>query len=327
MHSGGLAKTTTLWNKSRSALAVLHKRRPVFNLERVVSSLDVGNPTQRGWRRFDGANVVVLVASLVGLSGFLYPFVLPALEQGDESRARASEAPLLLAAVTVLCLIAMAMEFERGQRGLGSASKTVALLGALVAIDATLRLVPTFLGASPIFILIVFTGFVFGPAIGFQMGVLTLLVSGFLTGGVGPWLPYQMLGAGWIGLTAGWLPHLPERRQRLVLLAVFGAGWGLLFGVLLNLWFWPFTAPGGDTDASLYWTPGLGFVETIRRYTAFYLVSSLGYDVFRAVGNAVLTLLLGGPILALLERFRSRFQWEPWTELEAIPDAPPAPAR
>ena len=36
----------------------------------------------------------------------------------------------------------------------------------------------------------------------FLLGVLTLLVSAILTGGVGPWLPYQMFTAGWVGLSA-----------------------------------------------------------------------------------------------------------------------------
>ncbi len=278
--------------------------------------------------RFSGGNLLVLIASLVGLSGFLYPFLLPALTQGDETRARAGDAPYLLAIVTVLCLIAIVTEFDRDNRGTGSASKTVALLGSLVAIDASLRLVPTFLGASPIFILIALTGFVFGPAFGFQMGALTLLVSAFLTGGIGPWLPYQMLGAGWVGLTAGWLPHPAAHRHRLILIAAFGAIWGVLFGFLLNLWFWPVTAPGVGADVGLYWQPGLGFSETVRRYASFYLITSLVYDLFRAAGNLVLTLLLAGPILTLLERFRARFTWEPWTEFDPKPepDESPIPA-
>lgn len=274
------------------------------------------------FRQFRGGNVVILIASLVGVSGFLYPFLLPAIAQGDESRARAGDAPYLLALVTVLCLIAIVVELDRGRPEVGSTSKTVALLGSLVAIDATLRLVPTFLGASPIFILIVLTGFVFGPALGFQMGALTLLLSGFITGGIGPWLPYQMLGAGWIGMTAGWLPHPASRRARLVLLSLFGAVWGLAFGLLLNLWFWPVTAPGMGADAGLYWRPGLDFAETTRRYFSFYLVTSLGYDLFRAAGNVALTLLLGGPVLVVLERYHARFTWQPWSDLSPAQDEP-----
>jgi energy-coupling factor transport system substrate-specific component len=272
-------------------------------------------------------NVVILAASLVGISGFLYPFLLPAIAQGDESRARAGDAPFLLAFITVLCLIAIVVELDRGRPGVGSTSKTVALLGSLVAIDATLRLVPTFLGASPIFILIVLVGYVFGPAIGFQMGALTLLLSGFITGGIGPWLPYQMLGAGWIGMTAGWLPHPAVRRAQLAVLSAFGAVWGLAFGVILNLWFWPVTAPGMGADAGLYWHPGLDLAETVDRYLSFYMVTSLGYDLFRAAGNVALILLFGGPILVVLERYHARFTWQPWTELPPTADDPPLAKR
>lgn len=266
----------------------------------------------------DPSRWVIAAASLAGLAGFLYPFLLPVIEQGDDNAARASEAPLLLAVVTSLCLLAIAFELD-GARGArrGSASKAVALLGILVATDAALRLAPTFLGASPIFVLIVFAGAVYGSAFGFQMGVLTLLVSAFLTGGVGPWLPYQMLGAGWVGLTAGWLPRPESDRRRLAMLAAFGALWGLLYGALLNLWFWPFSAPGGGADSSLYWSPGLSVGEAVHRYAAFYLVTSLAHDLFRSAGNVVLTLVLGGPLLAVLERFQDRFSWRPWETFES----------
>jgi energy-coupling factor transport system substrate-specific component len=141
---------------------------------------------------------------------------------------------------------------------------------------------------------------------------LTLLVSAFLTGGLGPWLPYQMLGAGWVGLTAGWLPKPVEIRTRVIVLAGFGALWGFLYGALLNLWFWPFSAPGAGADAGLYWNPGLGVTAAAGRYIRFYAVTSLGYDLARAAGNVVLTLVLGAPLLLVLERFQARFDWRPW---------------
>ena len=58
-------------------------------------------------------------------------------------------------------------------------------------------------------------GYIFGARFGFLLGVMTLLVSALLTGGVGPWLPYQMFTAGWIGLTSGWLPRLPDPRAEM----------------------------------------------------------------------------------------------------------------
>jgi len=269
----------------------------------------------------DRAGAITLVASLIGLVAFLYPFLLPAVAPADDRTAHAADAPLLFAAVAGLCLLAIVADLG-GAHGPGTA-KTVALLGVLVATDATLRLVPSVLGATPIFLLILLVGAVFGPAVGFQMGALTLLVSAFLTGGLGPYLPYQMLGAGWVGLTAGWLPRPAHPRRRLWLLAAFGALWGFLYGALLNLWFWPFTAPGAEVAAGLAWHPGLSAAETLRRYAEFYAVTSFGFDLFRAAGNAVLVLALGGPVLRVLDRYRSRFTWQPWED----DDAQPVPAR
>ena len=265
------------------------------------------------------AGLVLAVASLVGLACFLYPFVLPLGNQLDgENTAHARLAPLLFAAVVGVCLVAILVTMA--DDGGVSRSRTVALLGVLVAVDATLRLVPSVLGASAIFLLIILVGVVFGSALGFQMGVLTLLFSALITGGIGPWLPFQMLGAGWVGLSAGWLPKRGPMLVRIATIAIFGALWGFLFGALMNLWFWPFAAPGVGSDAGLYWSPELGAVETIERYARFYLVTSLPFDVARAVGNIVLVLVFGGPILRLLERYRSRFTWQPWTELGPVAD-------
>lgn len=261
------------------------------------------------------SGAVVALASLIGLVGFLYPFILPGFTQHNEDaaqqQAHAGDAPLLFALLTGACLAAIIVSLSRDQWRQGEAARSVALLGALVSLDAALRLVPSFLGATPIFLLIILCGAVFGASFGFQMGSLTLLVSALLTGGIGPWLPFQMIAAGWIGMTAGWLPKLESRRKRLAMIAAFAAMWGFLFGALLNLWFWPFTA-AGSSGSSVAWIPGMTFGETLERYAAFYVSTSLVFDTFRAAGNAVLVIALGGPILTLLERFKYRFGWEPF---------------
>ena len=48
---------------------------------------------------------------------------------------------------------------------------------------------------------------------GFVLGAVTLLASALLTGQVGPWLPFEMLGCAWTGFGAGCLPaaHGPGR--------------------------------------------------------------------------------------------------------------------
>ena len=269
--------------------------------------------------------LLLVLISAVGVAAFLYPFVLAAgHDAGLETAAHAREAPYLFAVVSGLCLLAALIAPQDAGGGTNRA-RIVALLGVLVAIDATLRLVPGFLGASPIFPLIILTGAVFGASFGFQMGAMTLLLSAFLTGGVGPWLPFQMFATGWIGLTAGWLPRLNSPRQRLLLLAGFGALWGFLFGAIMNLWFWPLTAPGIEADTGLYWQPGMGFAETLERYIRFYVTTSLTFDLLRGIANAGLMLFLGGPVLRLLERYQSRFSWQPWQDISPATATTPTP--
>lgn len=259
--------------------------------------------------------LLVAIASLVGVAAFLYPFLLPVLQPSSEDRARAGDAPLLFAFVTLLSLGAIALELDpsRVRAGGMSASKLVALLGVLVAANAALRLVPSFLGASPLFALIILVGAVYGPVFGFQMGALTLLVSAFLTGGIGPWLPFQMLGAGWVGMAAGWLPQPANQRHRLLMLAAFGVVTGFAYGAMLNLYSWPFAAPGAGEELGLYWNPSLSARESLQHYAHFYVVTSLWYDAFRAFANAALIVLVGAPILRTLDRSLAHFSWRPWT--------------
>ena len=50
----------------------------------------------------------------------------------------------------------------------------------------------------------------------------------------------------------------------------------------------------------------------MARYLRFYVVTSLWFDIFRSIGNVVLILALGRPILGTLERYRLRFTWQRW---------------
>ena len=267
---------------------------------------------------------LVLLASLAGAFALLYPFFLPLLRPG-KTAGHGVEVPLLFAVLAAACLLTIVLEVQRdATEGGRSASKLVALLGVLVATDAALRLLPSLLGASPIFLLIILVGYSYGPNFGFLMGALTLLVSALITGGLGPWLPYQMLTSGWVGLTAGLLPR-PAGRREIALLAVFGALWGFLFGAIMNLWEWPFAAPGLQQQAGLYWVPGMSAAQALATYARYYLVTSLVYDLFRAAGNLLLVAFLARPILDLLERFRERFSWQPWVDLDQSTEPLPSP--
>jgi len=126
---------------------------------------------------------------------------------------------------------------------------------------------------------------------------------------VGPWLPYQMFAAGWVGLLSGLLPSLARHpRAEALMLAAWGLILGFIFGLLMNIYFWPYVFTPGQSE--MYWQPGLGFGEILRRYALFYAVTSLWWDLARAVGNFVLLLLFAAAVLRLLRRFQQRFFFE-----------------
>ena len=123
----------------------------------------------------------------------------------------------------------------------GIDAKALAMLGVLSAVNAGLRpLGAGTAGVETVFFILVLAGRVFGPGFGFALGCTSLFASALLTGGVGPWLPYQMFGCAFVGLLAGLLPRVKGRAE-VFMLAGYGSLSGYLFGFLLNLQFWPFS--------------------------------------------------------------------------------------
>ncbi len=248
----------------------------------------------------------------IGLVAFLYPFWLPSLRQtAIMGQAHAEDAPLMLTLLVGLCFAVLLLEVQ----GQSISTKLVALLGILVAINAILRFVEVAIpgpgGVSPIFFLIILTGYVFGGRFGFLMGALTLLVSALITGSMGPWLPYQMFTAGWVGMSAPlcrptvWLLRSENRWPEVVVLAAFGAFWGLVYGMIMNIWFWPYAVGAVEQ----HWQPGIGLLATLQRYAVFYLTTSLVWDLFRSFATVLLLIAFGLPTLRVLRRFRQRFEF------------------
>ena len=270
-------------------------------------------------RRLIGGAIYALTAA-IGVLAFIYPFFAPVASQAAGVYAHSQDAPILTAALVALSVVALLIELQ----GQAINAKTVAMLGVLVAVTSVLRFLevafPMPGGFSPIFAPIIISGYVFGGRFGYLMGTFTLLASALITGGVGPWLPYQMFTAGWAGLTAGWLKMIPDLKDSatnhdqsleldawdLGILSFFGFLWGLLYGIIINVYFWPFAAG----PAAQSWAPGIGLRETLGRYAVFYGVTSLAWDLFRAVGNVLLILVLGVPMAKTLTRFRRRFNFQ-----------------
>jgi energy-coupling factor transport system substrate-specific component len=134
-----------------------------------------------------------------------------------------------------------------------------------------------------------------------------------------------MFAAGWIGMSAPLCrplvrlglailglrfdiqdPKSKTQNLEVVVLAAFAGLWGLIYGAIINVSFWPFAVG----PAAQYWEPGIGVGDTLRRYLAFYLATSIGWDIMRTIGNVLLTLALGAPTLRILNRFKRRFAFD-----------------
>jgi energy-coupling factor transport system substrate-specific component len=240
------------------------------------------------------AAVALLLASLGGLAAFLWPLVVR-----PGAFLETTSAPLVFALLLPVMLAVVLAEMSEG----GMDTKALAMLGVLSAIGAALRpLGAGTAGVETVFFLLVLAGRVFGPGFGFVLGATTLFSSALLTGGVGPWLPFQMLGAAWFGLGAGLLPRA-RGRVELLLLAAYAAVASVLFGALLDLSFWPFAL---GTDTQLSFDASAGIVRNLHAFALFTLTTSLGWDIGRAVTSVVLVLLTGPAVLAALRRAARR---------------------
>ena len=234
----------------------------------------------------------ILATSLVGVVAFGWPLIAA---PESTAIAHASDAPWIFAIVIPLLLAVVLAQFT--DRGMDA--KAIALLGVLSAVVSALRpLGGGTAGLEPIWVILVLGGRALGPGFGFALGAVSLFSSALLTGGVGPWLPFQMLGAAWVGLGAGLLPQVRGKAE-LGLLALYGAVASFAYGLILNLWFWPFTA--GLPDAIAF-VPGAPIGENLFAWLRFTVLTSLGYDIPRAILTVTLILIAGPVVLTALRR-------------------------
>jgi len=245
------------------------------------------------------ALAAIVTVTLVGIGAFLWPLLL-GFSSSDANHTQ--DAPWIFLIMLPLLLLVVAAEIADG----GMDAKAVALLGVLSGICAVLRPVTGGVsGVQLMFFLLVPAGRVLGPGFGFVLGNVAMFASAALTGGGGPWLPFQMLAAGWIGMFAGVLPRARGRAE-LWLLAGYGMLASIAYGFVLNLWFWPFGTSDVGSSAAITFQPGAPLADNLHRWLAFSLSTSLGFDIPRGVVTAVALLLVGRPVLLALRRAARR---------------------
>jgi energy-coupling factor transport system substrate-specific component len=232
----------------------------------------------------------------VGVVAFGWPFFTTPGAALDTSHS--GDAPMVFVLMLPLLAAVVLAELTSG----GMDAKAVAMLGMLAAVGGALRaLGPGTAGLEPSFAVIILGGRVFGRGFGFVLGAVTIFTGGLLTGGVGPWLPFQMIAAGWVGFFAGCLPPAKGRAE-VATLAAYSCVAGLVFGAVMNLWFWPFASYGPETS----YVAGDAFAGNLHRYLVFYVTTSLPWDLGRSVLSALVLLLAGSALLRALRRASRR---------------------
>ncbi|GAA4154128.1 ECF transporter S component [Gryllotalpicola daejeonensis] len=246
--------------------------------------------------RLDWRGLALIAGSIVAAAGFAWPFVAPALPQ-DAQRAVPYLALALVPAIVAVLALALDRQF--------ASAKAVALLGVLGAIGAAARVLgDTVGGIEPVFIVLILAGRALGARFGFLLGLIVVAASAVITGGIGPWLPFQLFACAWVGAGAGLLPRVRAGRAskgvEVVMLAAYGAIASWLVGALLNLWFWPFAIASGS---SISYTADAGMLANLKAFVLYSLATStLTWDTVRAITTVVGIALVGRPVLAALRR-------------------------
>jgi energy-coupling factor transport system substrate-specific component len=251
------------------------------------------------------SKLTIAVASVGSLLVFSWPLLIQADASLTTSVNQAQLAQSIFIVLMPLLIVTVLVEFSSGK----ITSRQLAVLGVLTALNAVIRLAGA--GTSGIetaFFLIILGAYVFGAGFGFLLATGSILVSALISGGVGPWLPFQMMAAGLVGIGAALLPH-PRRdwAQRTIIIA-FAVPASFFYGALMTMWNWPFLA---GTGTNISYLAGAGLIENLRRFLNYELLTGgLVWDSVRAITTVVLLLLTAPALLATLNRAANRAGFE-----------------
>jgi energy-coupling factor transport system ATP-binding protein len=256
--------------------------------------------------------VALAAANLVALAAFCWPLVAEALPT-----EAAAAVPFAALALAPLAAIAVAASLD----GTVRSAHTIALLGVLAAVGAAVRIASSGVGGvEAVFILLILAGRAFGARFGLLLGVATIAISSVMWGGIGPWTPFQMFACAWVGAGAGLLPRRARGWAEIWMLCAYGVVASYLFGLLMNLWFWPF-AVGAGTGIS--YVPGAPLGQNLVSFLVYSLITStLSWDTLRAITTVVGVVVIGRAVLASLRRAKPVASVAPVRARETEPLAP-----
>jgi len=234
----------------------------------------------------------VAIAGLASLLMFCWPLLI-----SSASNSEAQVAQTVFIVLMPLTLILILMEFASGDIG----AKHLALLGVLIALNAVIRLLGAgTAGIETAFFLVILGAYVFGSGFGFILGASSIFVSALLTGGIGPWLPFQMMGVGLVGLGAGLIPHVRKPFWQKAFLVSYAVISSFIYGSLMTLWNWPYLA---GTGTQVSYQAGAPILDNLTRFFQYELISGgFFWDLGRAITTATLILLTSKALIATLNR-------------------------
>lgn len=254
--------------------------------------------SRRGLLRFSPlARIGIAIVSLVSLLAFTWPLYLPESAFG---LSMTQDRYWVFFLIIPLALFFLGLEINRGKIEMSA----LALLAVLAALAAALRQIGAgAVGIEPMWFLVILAARVFGATFGFSLGAIAMALSALLTGGIGPWLPFQIMAASWIGLLAGSLPQRLRGRLEIAMLMVIALVAGMSFGFLMDLQLWPWLL---GTETAISFVPGAGVEENLTRFVRFHFLTAMAWDIPRSILTATLIAITGAPILNALRRAQKR---------------------
>jgi hypothetical protein len=251
-------------------------------------------------RRFGSpvSSWLLVAASLAAAAGFAWPLLVAAVP----AQAQAA-VPVLSVALMPALVVAVTLTLDREMY----TARTVAMLGVLTAVGAAVRIAGTGVaGVEAVFIVLILAGRAYGARFGLLLGISTIALSSVLWEGIGPWTPFQAFACGWVGAGAGLLPRIRTRSPRLTsvleygMLALYGVAAAYAFGLIMNLWFWPFAVGAGS---GISYVAGAPLAQNVAAFGLYSLVTStLTWDTVRALTTVLGIVLVGPALLPALRR-------------------------
>lgn len=236
------------------------------------------------------SSVILISLNFIGFISLLIPSFVPD-DAFDGSFTL--DSLLTLAVVLYLALFIIGIYFRLEEKGLNM--KELSFIAIYGTFTAVARIPFTGMPSiQPCSYLIICAGVVFGPLIGFIIGGNVAIISNIFLG-QGPWTIFQIFAWGAMGASSGIFYRIGQKREqdyhpKKIFLVIFGSIWGLLFGWIMNSWYW------------------LEYVQPhtlVSFFTA--MLSSIHFDLLHAIGNAIFLAIFSYPTLNILNRYRQRF--------------------